>query len=272
MKQQKTSSSTFDIFNSDPVAVDLGGLYLLPKGGVFFNTYERVMSSKSLLRSYGNTLYVVFLGTAVSLLLTVMTSFALSKKKIKGNKFFIVAILFTMLFNGGIIPTYLTVRATGLLNSLWALIIPGAIIVPNLIILISFFREIPDSLEESAVIDGCSVPMIRFKIKLPLSTPAIATISLFYIVYYWNDFFQCMLYISDAKKYVMQLVLRNLILQGDTSFLSASSSIGGDYSLLIKPQSLKMATIIFTTLPVLVAYPFIQKYFIKGITLGALKG
>ena len=257
---------------SNPRIVDLGGLYLLPKGGVFLDTYIKVLSAKRLLTSYGNTIFVVVIGTVTNMILTVITAFALSKKQVKGNKFFVIAFIFTMLFNGGIIPTFLVVKGVGLLNSLWALIIPRAILIPQLIILIIFFREIPDSIEESALIDGCPVPMILVRIILPLSIPAIATVALLYAFMLWNDFFQCMLYITDSKKHVLQLVLRNLILQGDTTGLAAGTMTDTTTIDIVTPQSIRMATIMVATIPILFTYPFVQKYFVKGLTLGAIKG
>lgn len=255
---------------SAPLKSKVAGLYLIPEGGFHLETYVKVISQPQIQQAYSNTFFVVIVGTLVNITLTTLTAYSLSKKEVKGNTFFTIVIIFTMLFNGGMIPTFLVVRNLKLINSLWALIIPSAISAYNVFILRNFFKSIPDSIEDSAKIDGASVPSILVKIILPLSVPGIATISLFYAVGHWNDYMQCMIYINDSKKYVLQLVLRNLILSGDNTFLTGVGYL--DERFPVTPESLKMATVVVTTIPIMLVYPFIQKYFVKGVMLGSLKG
>jgi putative aldouronate transport system permease protein len=256
---------------SHPQLSKLAGLYLLPYKVISFQSYIKVFSTPQIHSSYFNTFFVVLVGTSISMIITILTAYSISKKDLKGNRFITLFILITMIFSGGMIPTFLVVRQVGLLNSLWSMIIPTAVSAYNTLILRNFFRTIPSSIEESAKIDGCSIPRILLVFVIPLSIPAIATITLFYAVQSWNDFFLCMLYISDSKKYVIQLVLRNLVMEGDSTFLS-----GRDQSLTditqVTPHSLRMATIVVATLPIMLVYPFIQKYFIKGVMLGSVKG
>ena len=255
---------------SDPLLSDYAGFYLIPKEGIHFDTYLQVIRTNMIKMAYLNTLFVVVVGTCVNMVLTTLTAYALSKRRIGGMTFFTLIIVFTMLFHGGMIPRYLIVRSTGLLNTRWSMIIPNAIIAWNMFILRNFFQNIPDSLEESAMIDGCSVPGILVRIVLPLSVPAIATISLFYAVNHWNDFMQCMLYINDSKKYVLQLILRNLVLQGDDTFMGSQEVL--DEGFAVTPESIKMATVMVATIPIMCVYPFIQRFFVKGVMLGSLKG
>jgi len=256
---------------SNPQQTNLAGLYLLPYRGISFQSYIKVFSTPQIHSSYFNTLFVVLVGTSISMIITILTAYSISKKDLKGNRFITLLILITMIFNGGMIPTFLVVRQVGLLDSLWSLIIPTAVSAYNTLILRNFFQTIPLSIEESAKIDGCSIPRILLVLVIPLSKPAIATITLFYAVQRWNDFFQCMLYINDSNKYVIQLVLRNLVMEGDSTFLSGRNQSLTDIT-QVTPHSLRMATIVVATLPIMLVYPFIQKYFIKGVMLGSVKG
>jgi len=176
-------------------------------------------------------------------------------------------VLFTMLFSGGMIPTYFVVKAMGLTNTLWSLMIPSAISAFNLIVLKNFFQQIPDGLEDSAKIDGCGDVGVLFKIVLPLSMPAMATIGLFYAVGHWNQFFNAVMYINDNTKWPIQVLLREIVILaqsriGDTGFDETE----------IQPLTIRMAAIVFATIPILLVYPFLQKHFAKGVMLGSVKG
>nr|WP_283248480.1 carbohydrate ABC transporter permease [Bacillus sp. FJAT-49711] len=196
---------------------------------------------------------------------TTLAAYVLSKKNIPGGRLIMFAIVFTMMFSGGLIPTYIVVRELGITNTIWSMMIPNAIQTYNLIIMRSFFQSIPESLEESAKIDGCSDFGILFRIVIPLSLPVIFTIALFYAVTRWNDFFTAVMYVTNRDIWPLQLFLRSMLIESESSFQS-----GGDNPLLLG-QSIKMATIMITTIPVLMIYPFFQKYFMQGVTLGAVK-
>lgn len=256
---------------SDPNTNPLGYFYLIPYGGIHFDAYIDILRNPAILTAYGNTFIVVVFGTATSLMMTTFMAYGLTRKNLPGRTAISYFVIFTMLFNGGIIPTYLVIRNLGMINTYFAMIFPKAVSVYFLLIMMSFFRQIPESIIESATIDGCSVPGIFFKILAPLSKPAIMTIMLFYAVFYWNDFQQCMLYVPDSSKQVLQLFIRNLILEGEamTSSSAMTTELGAQS---IKPESIKMATVMVATIPILVVYPFVQKYFISGVTLGSVKG
>lgn len=227
--------------------------------------YRFILKSEELWRAYGVTVFVTVFGTVLNMVLTVATGYALSKN-LKGTRVIMFLIVFTMLFQGGLIPLYVVVRKAGLMNSLWALIVPTAILTWNLIIMRNFFATIPESLEESARIDGAGDLTILVRIVIPLSMPAIATISLFYAVDHWNEFFSAVMYITDRRKWPIQLFLRGLLFENE-----ASTRSGGDDPYLLG-MPVKMAAIMVATIPVMLIYPFFQRYFVKGILVGAVKG
>lgn len=229
------------------------------------SAYRFIMKSEELWRSYGVTVFVTVFGTVLNMVLTVLPGYVLSKN-LKGTRVIMFLIVFTMLFQGGLIPLYIVVRKAGLMNSLWALIMPSAILTWNLIIMRNFFATIPESLEESAKIDGAADLTILARIVIPLSMPAIATISLFYAVGHWNEFFAAVMYITDRRKWPIQLYLRGLLFENE----AATRSGGDDPYLLGMP--VKMAAIMVATVPVMLVYPFFQRYFVKGILVGAVKG
>ncbi|AEE95924.1 carbohydrate ABC transporter permease [Mahella australiensis] len=232
--------------------------------------FEHVFKDPLILSSYKNTIIITIAGTLISLLLTIMTAYPLSRKDLKGKPILMNIIIFTMLFSGGLIPNYYLIRSLHMIDTLWALILPGALGAYNIILMKNFFESIPDSLEEAAKIDGASDVYILFKIIVPLSTPIIATIALFVAVGYWNSFFSAIVYIRDPGKWTLQLVLREIIMAANTQLLQT----GGNYAEMtnIPPQTLKYATLIVAVVPILCVYPFLQKYFVKGIMLGAVKG
>ena len=217
--------------------------------------------------SYKSTIIITLLGTFTNLFLTILCAYGLSKTNLKGYKFFINIIIFTMYFKGGLIPSYMLMRSLHLIDTYWAVIFSGAISTYNMLVLRSFFINIPESLEEAAIIDGASEPYVLFKIILPISLPAIATIGLFYAVGQWNSYFIPMLYLNSRKMWPLQVILREILFESTESMRNAGETVQQS---LIGPQ-LKMATVIVTILPITMVYPFLQKHFAKGVLIGAVK-
>ncbi|KAB8139312.1 carbohydrate ABC transporter permease [Gracilibacillus oryzae] len=230
--------------------------------------YDYIFSTDAVLRSLGISILITVLGTAVSMILTLTMAYPLSRKTMVGRNFILNLILFSMLFGGGMIPTYLLVKGLGLLDSIWALILPVAINPFNLIIVKTFFQELPKELEDASKIDGCTEFQTFWRVMLPLSKPVIATFTLFYAVFYWNDFFQALLYLTDTTKWPIQLLLQQLV-------MVANMGIGDlQEAQLYEPpeESVKLAVIVIATVPILLFYPFLQKHFAKGVMLGSVKG
>jgi len=225
----------------------------------------------ALIRSgYLVTLFVTVVGTVLSVFLLVISAYPLSRKNLRGRKVFLSLILFTMFFNGGMIPNYLLVRNLGIYNTVWALILPGCISAFNLILMKNFIRtNIPVSLEEAARVDGAGDLRTLFSIVVPLLKPAIATMTIFHAVGYWNNYFSAMMYISDRKLWPLILVLRELVVENTNSVSPVSAMLTAQAR--SHPFTLKMAAIIIVILPILVVYPFMQRYFVKGISLGSVK-
>ncbi|MGO4936025.1 carbohydrate ABC transporter permease [Fundicoccus sp. Sow4_H7] len=231
------------------------------------DAYRYILSTPTIFRSIGVSLFVTVIGTSLSMVLTSFLAYGLSRKYLHGRRMFNFLIVFTMLFSGGMIPSFLVVNSLGLIDSLWSLILPGAVSAYNMIIMRNFFQGIPDSLEESAKMDGAGHFKIFFNIILPLSLPSIATVSLFYAVNYWNTYQGAILYINDHTKWPVQVLLRQIVLV--SSGLNADATV---VDVVPPAQSVKMAVIIIATLPMLIAYPFVQKYFVKGAMVGSVKG
>ncbi|WP_058308041.1 carbohydrate ABC transporter permease [Gracilibacillus massiliensis] len=240
--------------------------FLVPET-ITLAAYEYIFSTNTFIRSIGVSVLVTVGGTIVSLLLTMTMAYPLSRHHLLGRNLILNLVVFTMVFNGGMIPTYMVVRSLGLLDSLWALILPVAINPFYLIIVKSFFQNLPTELEEAARIDGCSDMGVFWRIVIPLSKPVIATFTLFYAVFYWNDFFNALLYISDNAKWPVQLLLQQLMMVANVDF--------GEMDVMLQDppeESLKMAVVVVATIPILIFYPFLQKHFAKGILLGSVKG
>ncbi|MBX4151214.1 carbohydrate ABC transporter permease [Paenibacillus lautus] len=243
-----------------------GNITLFPKG---FNldAYAQVLNDDRVPRAYLNTIFYTALGTVINLLLTAVAAYPLARKNFFGRKFFLLAIIMTMFLNPGIIPNYLIVSELGLLDSVWALVLPNAIWTFELLILKSFYENMSESLREAAVVDGASEYRILFQIVLPLSKPALASIGLFYFMGHWNSFFIPLIYLNDANMYPLQVVLRDMLIFSENgsnpSLVDASA---------LAPQAMKNATIVLSMIPVLLIYPFAQKYFAKGVMLGSEKG
>lgn len=251
---------------SSNVHVLRGEVFLWPKG-FNFDVYKMVLQDPLILRAYMNTILYVVLGTAISLIVTAAGAFAISKKDMLFQRGFMMMIVVTMFFSGGMIPTFLVVRSYGLVDTIWAMVLPTAVSTWNLIIMRTFFAGLPQEVEESGKIDGLTDIGVFFRLALPLSKAILATIGLFYAVGIWNNFFSAMLYLRGSDLFPLQVVLRNLVLQGTNN---AGGAVGGD-SLLVD-ESVKFATIIVSTLPILLVYPFLQKYFAKGALIGSVKG
>ncbi|CAN7255655.1 carbohydrate ABC transporter permease [Paenibacillus sp. LjRoot153] len=233
-----------------------------------FKAYVEVFKDNAFTQAFLISIGRTISGTFLNVLLTCLLAYPLSKPYIRGRRYILMGVVFTMLFGGGMIPTFLVVKSVGLLNSFWAYIIPGAISAFNVIIMKSFFQSVPQELEESARIDGCSNIGILFKIVIPLSMAAIATIGLFHTVSHWNSFFDAVLYVNDRHLYPLQIVLRDLIYADQTN-IHVKDSLEQQ---LIASESLKAAALFASTLPILIVYPFLQKYFVKGAMIGSVKG
>lgn len=252
-------------------AIMSGQVGLIPVG---FNlkAYQKVLEYPLIWVGFSNSLFYASIGTLVNVTMTLVAAYPLSRADLPGKNIFLTLFVFTMMFNGGMIPTYLLVKDVGLLNTRWALIIPNAISVWNLLITISFFRtSIPPELHEAAQLDGASDFNYFVKVMLPLSTPIIAVLTLYYAVGHWNQFFDAMLYLGKTELYPLQLILRQILIdnQVDLSLMTDIREIAQREEL---QALIKYAVIIVTSLPVMLIYPFAQKYFVKGITLGAIKG
>ncbi|ANY75747.1 carbohydrate ABC transporter permease [Paenibacillus ihbetae] len=251
---------------ASPAEVAKGGLILWPKEWSLVS-YQYIFSSDTLPRSLLVSIYITVVGTLINLAFTSLMAYPLSKPHLRGRNPILLGVLITMLFSGGMIPTYFVVNGLNLTNTLWSLMIPNAISAFNLIVLKNFFQQIPDGLEDSAKIDGCNDLGVLIRIVLPLSLPAMATFGLFYAVAHWNTFFNAILYINDNEKWPIQVLLREIVILaqsrvGDSSFDEMD----------VQPLTIRMAVIVFATVPILLVYPFLQKHFAKGVMLGSVKG
>ncbi|WP_409345429.1 carbohydrate ABC transporter permease [Paenibacillus sp. MBLB4367] len=240
------------------------GFFLIPKEWTI-NAYGYLFTNRNFLNAFSNALYITSIGTVINIVMTGFMAYGLSKRWLKGRRTINFLVLFTMLFGGGMIPTYLVVKEMHLLNSYWSLFLTGAIAPFNLIVMRSFFQNIPAELEESARMDGCGEFRLLWKIILPLSLPVVATFVLFYAVNNWNTYFNAILYLNDTAKWPLQVFLRQMLIETDMSM--ESNSDGFEYS-----QAVKMAAIVITALPLSVIYPFLQKHFNQGMMLGSVKG
>lgn len=246
------------------------GLVLFPKQWTF-GSYKLAMEFDELWRGYWNTIVRTTVGVALSVFFTALSSYPLAKKDLPFNRTLTSFILFTMLFGGGLIPTYLVIKELHMLNTLWALVIPGMIGSFNVLIMRNFFRSIPHELEESARVDGAGYLRIFVQIVIPLSKPVLATIALWVGVGHWNAWFDSMIYMSDPHKQVLQIVLRKIIIQNDmTDINNVIQNIGKET--VFSGRQLQATVVILSIIPMLVVYPFIQKYFVKGVMIGAVKG
>ncbi|KHF41330.1 carbohydrate ABC transporter permease [Halalkalibacter okhensis] len=249
-------------------AIDRGEVVLLPVDFTL-NNYQYVFQDISIWRSFGVTIFITVFGTLFNLIATASFAYPLSRKEFVGRRILLFMVLFTMIFSAPLIPTYLLVQKLGLLDSLWALILPTSISAFNFFVMRSFFMQIPQELIDSSRIDGCSELRILWQMVLPLSKPALATLGIFYAVFHWNTYFHALMFIENRKLYPLQVKLREMIVD-DTIVADPTSDIFTTM-LSSSPEGIKMATIIVATVPILFIYPFLQRYFIKGFMLGSLK-
>ena len=290
MIKKSTSRKVFELFNNlfmvafsvitlypflYVLAASLSGDEFLLSGnfgiipvGINFDAYKAVLSYPMLGRSYLNTILYTVIGTGINLVMTVLGAYPLARKELKGKKIITFMIVFTMFFSGGLIPTYLIVKSVGLYNTFWAMVVPNAIATYNLILMRTYFQNIPSEIEEAAQIDGYGYFSILAKIIIPLSVPSIATVGLFYAVAHWNSYFNALIYLKDQTLYPVQILLRQIVIQNSTEDIINSSTMGG----VMFAENVKYAIIIVTALPIICVYPFIQRYFIKGLMVGSVKG
>ncbi|MHA7582860.1 carbohydrate ABC transporter permease [Paenibacillus vandeheii] len=258
----------FASFSEPALMMEHKGILWKPLG-FSLETYGAVFSNPMILLGYRNTLFIVIVGVALNLLLTSFAAYALSRKTLQYRKQLTLFIVFTMFFSGGLIPFYLLVRGLGITDTLWALILPTAISAFNLIIMRTSFEAVPDALEESAKIDGANDFSILFRIFLPLCKPVLAVVGLYYGVSHWNSWFNAMIFLQDRSLYPLQLILREILIIGEANSMAEGAS---QDEIIILGETLKYATIMVATLPIFLVYPFLQKYFVKGALIGAIKG
>ena len=297
-RRESLSDKSFDIFNkifvslivliilyplifvisasiSDPTAVSTGKMWLWPVG-ITFEGFKVVLSNSDIWTGYRNTIMYTVGGTILHLVILLPCAYALSRKELLGKKYIMWFILFTMMFNGGLIPTYLVIKNLGMLNTPWALIIPGVVGAWSILVARTFFQmNIPDQLVEASKIDGASDFTIFWKVVLPLSMPIIAVMALFHGVSLWNQYFNALIYLSDRDLFPLQLILREILVVNEASMSGGDGGAGGSASSFVDQVKLasqiKYAVIIVSSLPLLVAYPFVQRFFVKGVLIGSVK-
>ena len=259
---------------SNPELVYQGEIFLIPKG-ITWEAYERVFMDDEIIRGYANTIFYTLLGTVLSMVLTFTAAYPLSLKDLVGSRFLTLLFTITMFVNGGLIPTYLVVEKLHMTNTIWGFIIPGCLSVWNVIVVKTYMQStIPLEIQEAAMIDGSSDMKLFLRIIIPLCKPIIAVMVLFYAVGYWNSYFNALIYITDESLYPLQMVLRKILISADMS--NMMSSAGGAMESIAQQsmlsESLKYATIVLASAPILFLYPFAQKYFEKGVMIGSVKG
>lgn len=240
-----------------------GGFVVIPHS-VTFDAYKELLGNSAIPRAFSVTLFITVVGTAINMVLTVLMAYPLSRKTLPLRRLLLLVIAFTMLFSGGLIPLYLVVKGTGLLNTVWAMIIPGAIGAFNILIMKSFFENLPEELFESARIDGAKEWRVLLQMVIPLSVPVLITVGLFYVVGHWNSFFSAIMYITDRKLHPIQVIVRNI--------LTKSQNPVENFDVPLPTEAVQMASVIIACLPVMVVYPFVQKYFTQGAMIGSIKG
>ena len=247
------------------------GLLIKPVG---FNVaaYEAVLKNPNIINGYKNTIFILVVGVCINLVMTSLAAYVLSRKNVMWKKLILWIMLFTMYFSGGLIPSYLLIQNLGLYDSIWSLILPGAINTYNMIILRTAFTSIPESLEEAAVLDGASHLQILWHVLLPLTKATMAVMVLYYGVAHWNSWFNASIYLQNKENYPLQLVLKEILISNDTASMAGDMGVSGSMDGQSIAESIKYAVIIVATLPILCIYPILQKYFVKGVMIGAVKG
>jgi len=240
-----------------------GGFILFPRE-ITFTAYRTLLTESNIPQAFKITIWITVVGTAVNLILTSLMAYPLSRRNLPARNFFLLMIVFTLLFSGGIIPTYLVVKSVGLLDSIWAMILPNAVWSFNVLIMKSFFEGLPEELFESARMDGAKEFRILIQIVTPLSIPVLLTVGLFYLVGHWNEFFQAIFYVTDRTLFPLQVIVRELLMQSQQPLENAEN--------MMPTQTMQMAAVMIASVPVIVIYPFLQKHFTKGMLLGSIKG
>lgn len=254
---------------SDGKAVLSGQVSLWPVN-ITLDTYRVVLRDSSIITGFKNTVIYTSLGTFINLVCTSLCAYPLSRPDLLGKKQVMGMIVFTMFFSGGMIPAYLVMNQMKLIDTIWAMVLPGAISTYNMIVMRTFFMGIPESLHESACLDGANDWQVLVRIVLPLSMPIMATMLLFYAVGHWNSYMNALLYLNSKSLFPLQSILRNMVVDGQLS--EAQTQVGGGSSFTVIETTMKYATIVVSTLPILLIYPFVQKYFVKGVMIGSIKG
>lgn len=257
---------------SHPAAVTSGRVWLWPVEPSLI-AYERVYNYPTIWRGYANTIFYTVFGTAISVALTLLAAYPVSRRRFRGRNLYMFLFVFTMIFDGGIIPTYLVVRDAGMINTRWAMLIPTAVAAWNVIITRTFFQvNVPDELLEAAQIDGSSDLQFFWHVVLPISGAIIAVNTLFYAVYKWNSFFEAFLYLNNQRLFPLQIVLRNILVVNSMDATLFAIAAGTDAAQAQLRELIKFAVIVVASVPVLMLYPFVQKYFVRGVLIGSLKG
>ncbi|MEK3911818.1 carbohydrate ABC transporter permease [Paenibacillus sp. FSL H7-0331] len=255
---------------SDPISVIDGKVWLLPQGFTF-TPYLHVFENESIWSGFRNTILYTLIGTFVNIILTILAAYPLSQRDLPGRTALMFIITITMFFSGGLIPTYLLIKSLGMINTVWAMIIPGAISTYNLIVMRTFFQNgVPFELQESAWIDGASNFRLLLTIVIPLSMPIIAVMVLFYGVGHWNAYFNAMIYLKDRELFPLQLILREILILNQSDNMGLDGA--GMTERVMMAESIKYSVIIVSSIPVLLLYPFVQKYFVQGVMIGSIKG
>lgn len=240
-----------------------GGFLLIPKE-ITFTAYSKLIHESGMMDALGITILITVLGTALNMIFTVLMAYPLSRKRLPARSALLLMVVFTMLFGGGLIPTYLVVKSSGLLNSIWALMIPNLIWSFNILIVKSFLEQLPEELFESAKIDGATDFRILWQIVVPLSLPVMVTVGLFYGVGHWNEFFQAIMYVTNRKLFPLQVIVREILMQTQQPLENAEN--------ITPTETLQMASVVMASLPIILVYPFLQKHFTRGMLLGSVKG
>ncbi|WP_413408787.1 carbohydrate ABC transporter permease [Paenibacillus amylolyticus] len=253
---------------SDPAKVLSGEVWLLPKGFTL-DAYTNILHNEKIWLGYRNTIFYTVIGTVINVIMTILAAYPLSRPDLPGRKILMLFITLTLFFSGGLIPTYLLIKNLGMVDTIWSLIIPGAISTYNLIVMRTYFQTIPWELQEAASIDGCSNWRLLRSIILPLSKPILAVMVLFYAVSHWNSYFNALIYIRNEALYPLQLILREILMFSQSDAMD--STVGLEDKIMLA-ESIKYAVIIVSSLPVWIMYPFVQRHFVKGVMIGSIKG
>lgn len=240
-----------------------GGFILIPKS-VTFDAYHKLLTESNVPKAFSVTIYITLIGTLLNLAVTALMAYPLSRKNLPGRSFFLLMVVFTLLFNGGIIPTYLVVKSLGLLDSIWSMIVPNLVWSFNVLIMKSFYESLPEELFESARMDGAKEFRILWRIVMPLSLPVTMTVGLFYAVGHWNEFFQAIMYVTDRTLFPLQVIVREILIQTQQPLENVDN--------MTPTETLQMASVILASLPIIAVYPFLQRHFTKGMLLGSVKG